>query len=125
MATGIPLPTLRRWLYGRLPKRVATTAYCRRCGGTLHQFEYVSSSDYAYLLGVYLGDGHVGANRGGGFALRVSLDHKYPGIVAEVARAIEAIRGRHPWIGTREATCDVVVSYWREWPCWFPQHGPG
>ncbi len=118
--TGIPIGTLRTWLYRRPPRAV-----CPRCGGGVHAFGAVLPTAYAYLLGAYLGDGHIVAAAGGGFSLRVSLDHKYPAIVAEVAEAITALRGRAPWVGTREETCDVVVSYWREWPCWFPQHGPG
>jgi hypothetical protein len=126
--TGIPIGTLRTWLYGRLPRAAGAgpgSQSCPCCGGSVHDFGAISPTAYAYLLGAYLGDGYIATVAGGGFSLRVSLDHKYPRIVGEVAEAITVVRGRAPWIGTREETCDVVVSYWREWPCWFPQHGPG
>jgi hypothetical protein len=121
--TGIPVATIRNWLYPGPPGKTKAPC-CDTCGGSPHDFAILPAIEYAYLLGVYLGDGCV-SRTPNHCSLRVFLDHKYPGIVAEVRRAIAAVRGRLPWVGTREETCDVVVSYWREWPCWFPQHGPG
>jgi hypothetical protein len=104
--------------------RQAWSTRCERCGGGPHDFLGATPWHYAYLLGSYLGDGYI-SRQTRSWSLRISLDHRYPGIVAEVANSIEQVRGRAPWIGTRDETCDVIVSYWREWPCWFPQHGPG
>jgi hypothetical protein len=42
---------------------------------------------YAYLLGMYFGDGHL-ANTGRSFQLRVTLDGAYPGIIDECAAAM-------------------------------------
>jgi hypothetical protein len=45
---------------------------------------------YCYVLGLYLGDGHIAVHRGGrSGALRLSLDAIYPGIVAEAKTALE------------------------------------
>jgi hypothetical protein len=45
---------------------------------------------------------------------------------AECCGAIEAVRGRVPYVrylpDKRMAT---ISSYWQAWPCLFPQHGPG
>ena len=59
------------------------------------------------------------------FVLRVSCDARYPGIVADVSRAIEAV---HPGAGVCHVPAPgvvVVQNAWKHWPCLFPQHGPG
>jgi hypothetical protein len=48
-------------------------------------------ADYAYLLGVYLGDGHI--SRGARtYCLRFFLDGAYPGIVEACCNALAAVR---------------------------------
>lgn len=82
---------------------------------------------YAYLLGVYLGDGCLGRNRTS-WALRIALDISYPGIIKECCDAVELIRGgRRPRSrpDSRGEACVRVESTWRAWICLFPQHGPG
>jgi hypothetical protein len=83
-------------------------------------------ADCAELLGLYLGDGHITAldrtER-----LRISLDAKYPVIVAET----EALLGRCcPANRVGRVTLDggstiVVGVYSSHVSCLFPQHGPG
>ena len=82
---------------------------------------------YAYLLGVYLGDGHITVRPGGRCWLRVSLDGAYPDIVDEVVVAIGlATLGRASQVyagsGSRVRT---VQCAWKGWPEALPQHGPG
>jgi hypothetical protein len=79
---------------------------------------------YAALLGYYLGDGCVSRTRSA-FALRISCDAKYPGIIAAVRSSIEQT---HPGAGVCLVSapgCVVVQNCWKHWPCLFPQHGPG
>jgi hypothetical protein len=48
------------------------------------------------------------------------------GIIAECAGTIESVRGRAPYIRYERAKrLATLTSYWRAWPCLFPQHGPG
>lgn len=80
---------------------------------------------YAYLLGVYLGDGCL-VRMPRTHALRVFLDAAYPGIVDDVARAIATVRGRPPGRAVARGTQMITLqSYWNAWPDLFPQHGPG
>ena len=59
-------------------------------------------------------------------SLSLALDLSYPDIIEEARVAIEVVRGRRPWAGKHPRTaCMKVVSYWKQWPCLFPQHGPG
>jgi hypothetical protein len=58
--------------------------------------------------------------------LRIALDTAYPWIVISCCDAIEDIRGRRPHVGRHgHGNCVYVTSYWKVWPCLFPQHGPG
>jgi hypothetical protein len=79
---------------------------------------------YAALLGFYLGDGCV-SRLGRTYSLRISCDAKYPGIVRDVVRLVEVVRGRGPVNLVGAPGCVVVCGYWNHWPCLFPQHGPG
>ena len=80
---------------------------------------------YAYLLGMYLGDGCVVAHPRT-FSLVIVLDGIYPSIIEECAGAISTTAPVNVGRATREGDRAVrLVSYWRAWPVVFPQHGPG
>src|SRR3954452_18396193 len=91
---------------------------------TAWQATDASDGAYAYLLGLYLGDGYV-ATMPRTFRLRVTLDDAYPGIVAEAAAAIRAVRGPFAVSRLHRDGCIELGSYWKLWPVVFPQHGPG
>jgi hypothetical protein len=81
---------------------------------------------YAYLLGLYLGDGCLAAYPRT-VALLLSLDAAYPGVIAEARLAVErTVPGIRVGVMPRSGSqCVVVKSYWTGWPGVFPQHGPG
>jgi hypothetical protein len=82
--------------------------------------------EYAYLLGIYLGDGMI-SRYARCYCLRVSMDSRYPKIITEVGDAMLAVmpgrlasiypHPRHNYV--------VIASYSKSWPCFIPQHGPG
>jgi hypothetical protein len=120
--TGIPRSTVRDWAYGRTPNRSHQAG--ADCTG--HDVQSLDPRAYAYLLGLYLGDGYIARNRRV-WRLRITLDSQYPGIVAECIAAIEAVRpGKcaHAY-RRRDERATEVSNYWNHWPCLFPQHGPG
>jgi hypothetical protein len=82
---------------------------------------------YAYLLGLYLGDGYIVHHRRGVYRLTITLDAKYPGIVSECREAIEAVmpKGRVGIQFRHGGTCAWVINSSKQWPCLLPQHGPG
>jgi len=48
-----------------------------------------------------------------------------PAIIQDVTRCVESV---HPERRTYQVSAQgviVVQSYWKHWPCLFPQHGPG
>lgn len=79
---------------------------------------------YAYLLGLYLGDGSIThANR-----LEISLDSRQTEILDSCAEAMRALhpRGRANIRWKKKGiNCKVVSSYAWQWLVLFPQHGPG
>lgn len=80
---------------------------------------------YAYLLGIYLGDGTV-TRHGKSFGLHVYLDSGHPGIVEECANAIDLMLPGHTGRYRRpETNCLRLSSYNQAWTTLFPQHGPG
>jgi hypothetical protein len=87
----------------------------------------VPGSTYAYLLGLYLGDGCISAHPRGVYRLRITLDLRYPRIIDECAQAMADVRRSSPMKVGRVARigCVEVAAYWKHWPCLFPQHGLG
>jgi hypothetical protein len=81
-------------------------------------------SSYVYVLGLYLGDGHLAGN-GRSYQLRLTLDASYPGIVEAAACAIRTLVP-HGRVHLRARGGAVIVETgWKRWPELFPQHGPG
>lgn len=131
-STGHPRSTVRGWL-ATSAARDARRERCERCGAPRHDVSQVER-DYAYLLGLYLGDGCLSAHPRGVFKLRMVLDAAYPRIADECIAAIGAVmprnrvnsRLRAGGFGTRNPGSLIeIYSYSKAWPCLFPQHGPG
>lgn len=133
--TGIPRTTIRGWharhLKGLGPPGSdhgeVAGARCRTCGAP-HDFADLPGHEYAYLLGVYLGDGCISTGRRGVFRLRLFLDGKYEGIIKRTVMAAAAVLpGRT--VGQRwkdiDQRCVEVYAYSKQWPCLLPQHGAG
>ena len=81
--------------------------------------------EYAYLLGLYLGDGCIATHHRGVYRLRIILDEKYPGILSEAERAMQSVMPFSRVGRVQRPGCVEVGSYSKAWPCLFPQHGPG
>ena len=82
---------------------------------------------YAYLLGLYLGDGCISECPRGVYKLRITLDNRYPSIINQSADAIaHLLPAKYRRVGrVRRSGWTEVVAYWKHWPCLFPQHGAG
>jgi hypothetical protein len=76
---------------------------------------------YAYLLGLYLGDGHV-VSTDGSYRLTIKLDAAYPGIVDAAAAAVAAVMPGHSVAVRRHATqrCVAVSTHSILWPQLLP-----
>jgi hypothetical protein len=81
---------------------------------------------YAYLLGLYLGDGCISAHpRGTGFHLRIACADSWPGLLQQCREAITKVRPGLGVYALQKQGYVMVTSYSRHWPALFPQHGPG
>jgi hypothetical protein len=120
--TGIPRTTIRDWRHlGRRPGGWPRRSDCPICDGA-----DLDVAAYAYLCGLYLGDGCLSLHPRGVFRLRIVLDQRYPGILDECAEAMKRVHPTARSVGrTHRPGCIEVSTYWRHWPCLFPQHGPG
>lgn len=111
-----------------IPHAVRTLAGSRElCFDRAQDVDHAfSDAEYAYLLGLYLGDGGISVHRGI-VSMRIHLDVAYPGLNAEVECALRSVSltGAAGTTRAKDRNCVVVYSYGRFWPCLFPQHGPG
>jgi hypothetical protein len=120
---GVPRGTVRDWFAGRAPRRNHVLDGCPDCGDT-HDLQGVPTH-YAYLLGMYLGDGCISRHRREVFKLRISLDARYPEIVSACEDAMQELVPRNKVARVNRGTWWEVYAYSKTWPCLFPQHGPG
>jgi hypothetical protein len=126
-ATGVPRGTVRDWLAGNVPVPPGLRTACPRCSSHSTALPSLTLHAYAYLLGVYLGDGCLVRHPRGVFKLSVAFDSRYPIAVAECAAAMGLVMpGRRatstPVPGWRMVR---INSYSTHWTHLFPQHGRG
>ena len=123
--TGIPRSTVSQWVNGHLP---APSRRCFLCGASKGPFPNWVDHAYAYLLGIYLGDGCLlSTHRAGVCRLNITLDDRYPCIIEEVTTAVSLVMPRNSARVTHHPVHRHVWvnSYSKHWTCLFPQHGPG
>lgn len=79
---------------------------------------------YAYLLGLYLGDGHI-VSKPRQHHLSVYCSEAWPGLIDAAEQAMRALMAVPRTSRLRKRGCVEVKSYSPHWVCMFPQHGPG
>jgi len=117
--TGISYSTVSRWRNGRTQAFGASVRYAAP------PYRPPDPWSYAYLLGVYLGDGCL-SRTGRTWTLSLALDAVYPEIVEECATAVQlAALDQRPRTRAGRDRCVRVLCGWKRWIEVFPQHGPG
>ena len=121
---GVSIRAIRHWRYGtrRGPKaaRGRRESRCPQCDGSP-----LDEPAYAYLLGLYLGDGHITHGRRGSYALNVKCCDDWPGLINAAKDAMAAVMPTSSVCCVQRIGCTEVKSTSKHWPCLFPQHGPG
>jgi hypothetical protein len=119
--TGVPERTVAHWRRGDRRSVAAAprpSASCPRCD------RQTLNSSYAYLLGMFLGDGHISiAQRTA--CLWIYCADAWPGIQKEVQQAITAVIPSTSVSVAQRTGCIAVKSFTKHRLCLFPQHGPG
>jgi len=119
---GIPRHTVRDWRCR--PQRRPRLDAGSPCG-VIHDFASLPPAPYAYVLGMYLGDGCISRERRV-WRLRIVLDKKYPAIIDRCREAIDTLMtSQRAAVRALPKNCVEVSMYSKHWPCLFPQHGPG
>jgi len=83
----------------------------------------VDPGAYVYLLGLYLGDGHL-VTSARVPVLRIYCDLTWPGLIEACRDTMARVLPSKVHCVGRQG-CVAVQSYSKHWPCVFPQHGPG
>jgi Homeodomain-like domain len=118
---GLSRNTVAYWLYNRQAAAIKIDRRCPHCDRPVRKIDDPKSD--AYLLGQYLGDGHL-LMTGRVPLLTITCDVRYPGLIHEVSSAMEACGAKT--VGYHERPgCMSVRAHWMHWPCLIPQHGPG
>jgi hypothetical protein len=121
---GVSVGALRHWRYGnrRTPESrpLRPEPRCPQCDG-----RPLDKAAYAYLLGLYLGDGTLTCGRREVYALCLQCCDSWPGLITAAKDALSAVMPSSRVCCRHRIGCTEVKSYSTHWPCLFPQHGPG
>jgi hypothetical protein len=122
---GVPKGTVGAWKFADLARRGENPgrkhSTCPTCYG-----DRLDEPAYSYLLGLYLGDGHILQPKGRRyFALTITCDDKWPGVMDSVEQAVRDVLPRNSPFRIGRTGCHDIKVYSKHLPCLFPQHGPG
>ncbi|WP_371615353.1 helix-turn-helix domain-containing protein [Streptomyces sp. NBC_00454] len=119
---GIPRGTIGWWRSE--DRRHRGEAYVRPTDCPRCTAREVDQRAYAYLLGLYLGDGHI-ISKYKQHHLSIYCDASRPGLIEAAEEAMHLVMPL-PKVGrVLRQGCVEVKSYTHHWTCLFPQHGPG
>ncbi|MFI6609089.1 transcriptional regulator [Streptomyces sp. NPDC050507] len=121
--TGISRAAIRSWLARIEPLEYERGRECPRCEDAPKPPAVLDA--YAYLLGLYLGDGCISATKRGVYSLRIACADAWPGLIAACVEAVQVARPANKASLVTSPGCQYVTCFSKHWPCLFPQHGPG
>ncbi|MFI8068528.1 helix-turn-helix domain-containing protein [Streptomyces sp. NPDC086033] len=94
---------------------------CPRCDG-----RDLDAAAYSYLLGLYLGDGHISRYSEHRVPnLMITCDESWPGLMDACEQAMRKVFPDNAVCRVRKTGCRNVKVYSKHLHCLFPQHGPG
>ncbi len=122
---NVPLGTVGYWKHVDRSKRGECPGShnpdCPRCDGSP-----LDLPAYAYLLGLYLGDGHISRYSGHRVPnLMITCDDHWPGLMDLAEQAIQRVFPFNQVCRVRKIGCHNIKVYSKHLECLFPQHGPG
>ncbi|WP_073952493.1 helix-turn-helix domain-containing protein [Streptomyces kebangsaanensis] len=122
---NVPLGTVGYWKHMDRAKRGECPGRhdpeCPHCDGRV-----LDHSAYSYLLGLYLGDGHISQYSGHRVpTLVITCAETWPGLIEECKGAMRAVFPENSVCHRRRTGCREVKVYSKHLHCLFPQHGPG
>ncbi|MCL7423811.1 helix-turn-helix domain-containing protein [Streptomyces sp. YS415] len=122
---NVPLGTVGYWKHmdrakhGECPGK--RDPKCPRCDG-----RELDEEAYSYLLGLYLGDGHISQYSEHRVPnLMITCTESWAGLMDQCERAMRAVFPDNSVCRVRRTGCSNVKVYSKHLHCLFPQHGPG
>lgn len=121
----IPMGTISYWKHLDRAKRGECPGkhdpQCPRCDGRA-----LDSAAYSYLLGQYLGDGHISRYAHHRVPnLMITCADAWPGVADETEAAMQTVFPDNSVHRLQRTGCQNVKVYSKHLTCLFPQHGPG
>jgi hypothetical protein len=122
---NVPLGTVGYWKHLDRAKRGECPGKhdpkCPRCDD-----RDLDEPAYSYLLGLYLGDGHISHYSEHRVPnLMITCTQSWPGLMNECEEAMRAVFPDNSVCRVRRTGCSNVKVYSKHLHCMFPQHGPG
>ncbi|MGW0707671.1 helix-turn-helix domain-containing protein [Streptomyces sp. NPDC002643] len=122
---NVPLGTIGYWKHMDRAKRGecpgAHNPACPRCDG-----RPLDPAVYSYLLGQYLGDGHISQYSHHRVpSLMITCADAWPGIANETEAAMRVVFPDNGVHRLQRIGCQNIKVYSKHLTCLFPQHGPG
>lgn len=121
---GVPGGTIGYWKH--LDRQLHPESYplarwesCPACHG-----HTLDNSAYAYVLGLYLGDGHI-IDKYKQHTLSIFCADAWPGLIEAAEQAMRQVMPGPKTGRVQRKGCTEVKSYSRHWVCMLPQHGRG
>lgn len=117
LTRGVSVGAVRHWRYGnrRSVETEDRRRKCPRCGDPS-----LDRQAYAYLLGLYLGDGHITHHPREVLRLTIACCDGWPGLMDAAAQAMAAVMPSSSVGRLQRSGCTVVNSYSKHWACLFP-----
>ncbi|MFI1175873.1 helix-turn-helix domain-containing protein [Streptomyces melanogenes] len=123
---AVPLGTVSYWKHVDRVRRGETVATRPSLLCPLCDDRPLDAPAYAYLLGLYLGDGHISRyKRHSVPSLMITLDDAWPGIQDEAEAALQTVFPHNATCRVRVKGAHNIKVYFKHLPCLFPQHGAG
>ncbi|MET9817821.1 MULTISPECIES: helix-turn-helix domain-containing protein [unclassified Streptomyces] len=121
----VPAGTIGYWKHLDLARRGESPGRhdpkCPRCDG-----RGLDEPAYSYLLGLYLGDGHISHYSEHRVPnLMITCTEAWPGLMDDCEQAMRAVFPDNSVCRVRKTGCRNVKVYSKHLHCLFPQHGPG
>lgn len=122
--TGISRRTVSDIVLNKFTKRI------EKIGEEFDPSKFTEEQEkaYSYILGQYLGDGHISLMRRNVYRLRIFSDCKYPNIIQEIKDKMSIILpentpGSNVYMNNGKTSCDSISIYSKKIKNMFPQHG--
>jgi hypothetical protein len=116
---GVNRSSVREWIARPPALRGTRRSACPRCDDAP-----LDDAAYAYLLGLYLGDGTISRQPKGVWRLRIFQTARYTDLIEECVLSMRSVLPNNVLVQPKDG-CVEIGSSSKHWPCLFPQMGPG